>query len=160
MRSSFAAQTKIFFMSTVKPLPAFFVGKSITNTRKTNYETDKLGILTTALGKGDTKNIWYTRNHIADLLDEIDSAGGDGLRIYFGAYEEGHDFEGQLCLVMNVTREGMKNNVTTHENVYLEDEPDYEDRLNAERDAGINSPIPGGKRDFNFGSPCPPRCDL
>lgn len=141
------------------PLPPFYVGRTITEARRNNFENDKLGLLTTALGKDDTKSIWYSREHIAGLIAEIDHADGDGLRIYFGAYESGHDYEGQLCLVMNVTREATVGLVTVHQNVVLEDEPDFNDRQSSDRDAGISKNLPAGKRDFNFGSPCPPRCD-
>ncbi|MFN8306938.1 MAG: hypothetical protein U0T79_09205 [Ferruginibacter sp.] len=142
-----------------KPLPAFYIGGELTETRKGNFISQKHGLLSTALNRDDTKSIWYTRDHIAGLLDEIDLAGGDGLRIYFGAYESGHEYEGQLCLVMNVTREKIVNDITCHQNVVLENEPDFNDRLSADRDSGIGSNKLGGNRDYNFGSPCPPRCD-
>jgi hypothetical protein len=142
-----------------KPLPAFYIGRDLTETRKDNFISQKHGLLSTALNRDDTKNIWYSRDHIAGLLDEIDLAGGDGLRIYFGTYETGHDYEGQLCLVMNVTRAAIVGGVSIHQNVVLEDEMDFNDRLSANRDSGIGSNELEGNRDFNFGSPCPPRCD-
>lgn len=141
------------------PLPPFYIGGELTETRKGNFISQKHGLLSAALNKDDTKSIWYTRNHIAGLLDEIDHVGGDGLRIYFATYESGHDYEGQLCLVMNVTKGTNIGNITSHQNVVLENEPDFNDRLNANRNSGIESNELGGNRDYNFGSPCPPRCD-
>lgn len=157
----FHFQINVMSMQTVtKPLPFFFVGKDVTRGRVNNYLTCKHNLLSTGLGKPDTKSIWYSKEHIVKLLEEIEYAEGDGIRIQFGMYEEGHEFAGQLCLVMNTTRENRVNNIVRHTNVVLENEPDYEERSSRPRDIilfpGDGFSIP---RDFNYGSPCPPRCD-
>lgn len=141
--------------NSIKPLPYFFIGSSACNDRKSKYITEKHPQLCTLLGKEDTRSIWYTRDHIAKLLEEIDYLGGDGLRIYLGAYENGHEFEGQLCLVMNATREQSTGGVISHVDVLLEEEPDFTDRSTASRDFEPTTKKP---KDYNFGSPCPPRC--
>lgn len=118
-------------------------------------------MLTSSLGKTDTRSVWYSRAHIAALLDEIDHAEGDGMRIFFGSYESEHeDYSGQTCLLMVVTREEQVGEMIRHKNVIIEDEPDYEDR------AALAREMPDWelgqskrKRDFNHGSPCPPICD-
>lgn len=143
--------------SATMPLPFFYVGKTLTTTRIANYGT-KHAILTTQLGKPDTKSVWYSRDHISQLLDEIDHAEGDGVRFFFGAYEDEHeDFGGQTCLLMVVTKEKIEGEIAGHENVALEDEPDFGDRSIRLRDSEANSG--GRKKDFNHGSPCPPLCD-
>ncbi len=140
-------------MENSKKLPFFYVGKATTDSRKENFIRSKYPLLCEGLGKQDTQSIWYSRNHILALLEEIEHAGGDGLRLHFGAYEEGHEFEGQLCLVMNVTRYSNEKRV----DVIVENEADFDDRSKATRSTdGTDHQIP---RDFNFGSPCPPRCD-
>ncbi len=140
------------------PLPSFFVGKDITLERIDNYLNDKNNILSQALGRTDTKSIWYSKDHISKLLDEINLAGGDGMRICLGAYESTHELAGQLCLLMVTTIENTSVDPPGHSNVWLEDQPDFEERSALPRGS---SPFPGegGKKDFNFGSPCPPRCD-
>lgn len=144
---------------TVKPLPFFYVGKQISKERTTRFKNQKHNLLSQALGKPDTKSIWYSKEHFTKLLEEIDFAGGDGIRIQFGMYEAGHEFEGQTCLLFNTTREVVEGNLVTHVNVILENEPDYPDRSSLPRE--IIS-YPGGSigiiRDFNLGSPCPPSC--
>lgn len=132
-----------------KPLPFFFIGKETTEKRKRLFVEKKLPKLVEALGKPDTQSIWYSRDHIAGLLEEIDHAKGDGLRLQFGSYEDGHEFAGQLCLVMNVTRD--------RKNITLEDEPDYKERSKAEKSFDPDAKVT--PKDFNFGSPCPPKCD-
>ena len=145
---------------TVKPLPFFYVGKQISKERTTRFKDQKHNLLTQALGKPDTRSIWYSKEHFTKLLEEIDFAGGDGIRIQFGMYEAGHEFEGQTCLLFNTTREVVVNNVVKHQNVVLENEPDYLDRSSLPREI-IQFPDGsiGTIRDFNLGSPCPPSCD-
>jgi hypothetical protein len=63
---------------------------------------------------------------------------------------------------MNSTREKRIGENIVHSNVVLENESDYAERSALPRDVimfpGDNSIIPN-VRDFNYGSPCPPRCD-
>jgi len=143
------------------PLPFFYIGRSLTRERIDTYQSQKLSLLSGAIGKPDTKSIWYSREHVEKLLAEIDYAGGDGVRLYFGTYESGHVFADQTCIVMNVTRELEVDDDIMHVDVVLEKEPDFADRSSVPREVitfpgGINSIF---KRDFNYGSPCPPRCD-
>lgn len=143
-----------------KPLPFFFVGKDITLARRADYASNKHTLLSEALGRPDTKSIWYSKEHFVKLLEEIEYAGGDGIRFYFGMYEPEHEYAGQTCLVMNTTRETIINGNTVHVNVVLENEPDFGDRSELPRDIILENDITGLKsRDFNYGSPCPPRCD-
>ncbi|WP_299886944.1 hypothetical protein [uncultured Lacinutrix sp.] len=144
--------------NSAKKLPFFFIGKETTEKRKENFIRKKHPVLCKELGKVETKSIWYTREHIAKLLEEIDYANGNGITLHFGAYEKGHEFEDQLCLVMNITRINVNGKVSFQENVVLENESDFADR--SKNDRLQQSPNEKNiKRDFNFGSPCPPRCD-
>lgn len=145
----------------ITPLPYFYVGKDITNDRIARYKNGKHAILSTALGKPDTRSIWYSKEHFEKLLEEIDLAGGDGIRVYFGEYESGHEYEGQLCLLFRSTRELIKNNALHHVNVILENEPDYPERSSLEREMFTfpgENPTEQDVRDFNLGQACPPRC--
>ncbi|MGD1959790.1 MAG: hypothetical protein ACFB2Y_13100 [Fulvivirga sp.] len=136
----------------IKALPYFYVGKKLTDERIARFLKRRYPALCQELGRDDTRSIWYTREHIAQLLEEIDNANGNGIRMHFGVYEEGHRYEGQLCIVSNVTREVTKNGADYNLNVKVEDEPDFIERhaLWEEKQAF---------EDFNFGAPCPPRCD-
>lgn len=143
---------------TVKPLPFFYVGQATTNNRINQFKTQKHKLLTQALGKPDTCSIWYSKEHFVKLLEEIEFAGGDGIRISFGMYEEGHQYAGQTCLLFNTTREIVSGKTITHTNVILEKEPDYPERATQEREILL---FPGEDpiiRDFNLGVPCPPFC--
>lgn len=145
---------------TVKPLPFFYVGKQLTTERTTRFKDQKHNLLSQALGKPDTRSVWYSKEHFTKLLEEIEFAGGDGIRIQFGVYETGHDYAGQTCLLFNTTRERLVGNVVTHVNVVLENEADYPERSSLPREI-IEFPggSIGGIKDFNLGSPCPPSCE-
>lgn len=155
------------------PLPDFFIGKILTKERIDNYASQKHSLLTQALGRPDTKSVWYSKQHIQQLLDEVEYAHGDGLRIFFGAYGESHPYRGQTCLLMVITREETNGGVTIHRNVVIEDEqPERAEQARIEqarieqlaaerpRAKGIEAVDKGLPKDFNHGSPCPPLCDF
>lgn len=145
--------------TSTRPLPYFFIGQALTNERINYYLTRKHPLLNADLGRTDTKSVWYSKEHIVKLMEELEYAGGDGVRVSFGVYEPSNEYEGQLCLLMNITRQRILNGNVVHENISLEDEPDYPDRSTLPRDIielpGEDEPI---DKDFNYGMPCPPRC--
>ncbi|QEM09038.1 hypothetical protein [Mucilaginibacter rubeus] len=145
---------------TLIPLPPFFVDNDVTTGRINEFASKKNLMLSQAIGKPDTKSIWYSKAHITQLLDEIERANGDGLRMYFGTYESGHRFEGQTCLLMYATRAVRQGSHTIHSDVIPEHEHDFADRSSIARDFSeqVDSD-PEKERGFNFGSPCPPLCD-
>jgi hypothetical protein len=137
----------------VKPLPFFFVGKTVTNDRVKAFMRTKLPLLSEAIGKPDTQSIWYSKEHVQGWLDEMNHAGADGLRIYFGSYDSDHaTLSNQLCLLMVMT--ALNTGTGGHKDISIEDASDF-----ANRSALARSFTPDGtKRDFNVGSPCPPVC--
>jgi len=133
-----------------RTLPGNFVGREITQDRVTRYSAEKQPLLSKAIGKTDTGSIWYTFRQIEDIYKELVFLKADGLRFYLGAYEENHaDFADQLCLLMVPTRLNPETN--RHRDVVLEEEPEFEKRLEISRSLGL-------VKDFNYGSPCPPVC--
>jgi hypothetical protein len=145
-----------------KPLPWFFIGKEASSQRVTNFQKQKLPLLTESLGKPDTQSIWYSKEHISSLLEEINHLGGDGLRIYFGAYDTSHEtFGGQLCLIMAATKELKIGEKISHKDVSIENESDFVERSTLSRDFNIssNDNSAATSKDFNYGSPCPPLCE-
>jgi hypothetical protein len=133
------------------PLPSFFVGKQVTKDRIDRFIAEKHPLLSGAIGTPDTKAIWYSKDHVAQWLAEMDKAGADGMRIYFGMQGAEDEYPNQTCLLMVMTRADMQTGV--HTDFTIEDSPDFADRRfrpgNRE----------GNRRDFNTGSPCPPVCD-
>jgi len=61
---------------------------------------------------------------------------------------------------MKTTREVLSGETVIHKNVYLEDELDFSKRSALPRSAAFPGSDPlSQKKDFNYGSPCPPRCE-
>ena len=136
----------------VKPLPFFFVGKDVTNERINTFITTKYGLLSDVIGKPDTKSVWYTREHVEGWLSEMNLANADGLRIYFGSYEETHpSYPKQTCLLMVLTKEDPQSGINM--DISIEDEPNFSLRSQTERSITDLT-----ERDYNVGSPCPPIC--
>lgn len=107
-----------------RPLPFFFVGKTLTNERILRFAQTKHPVLSEKISKPDTRSIWYTKEHITFLLEEMEKANADGLRIYFGAYGEKDTYSGQLCLLMVMTK---PDELTGgHSDITLEDQPDFQ----------------------------------
>ena len=147
------------------PLPAIFIGKEKINQRVKLYQRIKHPLLSQELSSGgipreDTKSIWYSREHIEMLLSEINQMDADGIRVYFGAYEQGSGIaDGQLCLLMVLTRPSADG--FSHRDIILEDEPGFEERvqMTQSRSTEDETGLPGGiPREYNYGSPCPPIC--
>lgn len=145
-----------------KPLPDIFVGKDIINDRVIRYRQDKHPLLSQALsGNGaareETKTIWYSKEYIQVLMDEMELMEADGVRVYLGAYGNEPDRpEGQLCLLMVLTR---ANGEGRHKDIVLENEPGFSMRVSASRslDSGLIEGD-GLPREYNYGAPCPPIC--
>ena len=130
-----------------KPLPNFYVGSKLTKERIARYKNNKHVLLSEKLGKPDTKSVWYTKEHITKLLEEMDHANANGLRIYFGEYGHEEKYNGQLCLLMVMTKFEEKTGLSG--DITIEDAIDFTARSLDDS---------GTVRDFNVGSPCPPIC--
>lgn len=143
------------------PLPEIFISKELVNSRVSNYLANKYPLLIDqqqkiAEERTETKSIWYSKDHIQTWLDEIALLNADGMRIYFGGYNEDESpVSGQLCLIMVLTRQTENGRA----DIIYEDEPGFEDRLNAASKArDIGDPENEMPRQFNYGAPCPPIC--
>lgn len=158
------------------PLPEIFVGKEVINQRVRNFLQSKHPILSQALSEAgapreETRSIWYSRDHIATWVDEMDLMEADGMRVYLGAYgEEEAPAPGQLCLLMVLTRAASDGNV--HADIILEDETGYDQRQQTARKRSMENGLTQGgltggdlfagaglPREYNYGSPCPPVCN-
>lgn len=136
-----------------KVIPDFFLAKNVANNRITKFMANKHPLLSGAMDGTDTKSIWYSFQHIENLYKELVFLNADGLRIYFGEYEEDHEeFRDQLCIVMVPTRANDEDPVG-HEDVIMEDDEDFAQRPGS--DIFLEDEQP---KAFNYGSPCPSLC--
>jgi hypothetical protein len=146
-----------------QPLPDIFIGTEKVNTMVEKYQSEKYPLLQTVQaakgsGRTETKSVWFSKEHVQTWLSEMELMNANGMRVYFGAYEEDHPVApGQQCLVVMLTR--LATNGTGNIDIIYENEADFEDRQNAtanSRDTSFDEkPTP---KPFNYGSPCPPIC--
>lgn len=145
-----------------KPLPDIFIGTEKVQIMVEKYQTEKYPLLQAAqtakgIGRNETKSVWYTKEHIQTLLSEMDLMNANGMRVYFGAYEENHPLApGQQCLLMVLTRQSSNGG---NEDIIYETEPGFEERNNASANSrSVNPSEQETPKPFNYGSPCPPIC--
>lgn len=147
----------------VQPLPDIFIGTEKVKTMAEKYISEKYPLLQAAqkakgTNRDETKSVWYSKEHVQTWLAEMELMNANGMRVYFGAYDEAHHIApGQQCLVVMLTRpsaDGIGNTDIVYEN-----EPGFEERENASPNSKAISfddePTP---KPFNYGSPCPPIC--
>jgi hypothetical protein len=147
-------------MANPTPLHSSFVGKEKVNDRVKRYQSGdralykgKHQLLSDNMEQqghfqGETKYVWYSKQYLQDLIAEINHYNGDGLRVYFGEYENENQVPaGQLCLLMVVTKADAINDAI-HRDVIMENEPGFDLRMSV-----------SAKREINIGAPCPPICD-
>ncbi len=141
-------------MSTTRfpALPSIFLGKDKANARITAYLNGKHATLTDSMGGiTETKSIFYSIDQVEMLFKELVYLNADGLRIYFGTYEDADtEAPGQLCLIMVPTRDSGDEG---HEDVIVEDDVDFPDRAGSE-----DFMDPDASKAYNYGAPCPTIC--
>lgn len=146
------------------PLPEFYVSDEVTRNRIALFLKNKKGILSDGITtrilncKGETQSVWYSRDYIQTILNEIDFYEGDGVRIYFGEYDENEPSSpdvhpGQISLLMVPTRkiEG----ISAHQDIVLEKEPGFSARQEARERLRQNG-LSGKELGFNVAAPYPP----
>lgn len=145
-----------------KPLPDIFIGTEKVHTMVEKYQAEKYPLLQAAqavkgVGRNETKSVWYSKEHVQTLLSEMDLMNANGMRVYFGSYEENHPFApGQQCLLMMLTRQSANG---SNEDIIYESEPGFDERKNAGVNTrSTNTNEQATPKPFNYGSPCPPIC--
>lgn len=134
-----------------RPLAKFFVGREVMNERIKRYLSGKHQLLSDNItareiaNVGETKSVWYDKEYLNTLMQEIEDYGGDGLRIYFGEYENINSptvCPGQLCLLIVPTR--LNETTGKHTDLILEEESDFDARLalRDEEEMGFNIAAP------------------
>ncbi len=137
---------------TAKPLPTGFVTKHEVNRIVNNYMTQKHPLLSTALGRDDSRAAWYSIAQFEELMREMYYQHASGLRIYFGACDSNDLFSpNQLTIIFVPTY--LDQATGKHRDIIIDDSVDYPVR-NATESAPSNS----GFKNLNSIGLCPPSC--
>ena len=114
----------------------------ISNYKKTRWEQSSERI-----GKKDSLSVWYSVEELEEFLTMIKNAGGDGIKMHFGAYSEDFkkvpEYAGRQTVVMLGTKAKEEDNgAIVNKNIYLQ------------TDKGTSLLA------FNLGTICPPKCGI
>ncbi len=121
-----------------------FVNTSHVDAVVRNYKQERWVHNSKRLGKEDSLSVWYSVEELEEFLATVKQEGGDGIRMYFGAY--GHDYSGnplyagRQTIVMVATRR--------------KDTPTGE----ADKDLYITTEKGNTVLAYNIGRLCPPTC--
>lgn len=158
-------ETPVTRSKDIQPIPEYFVGRETVNRRVKKFMAGKRQLLTNdmnanGLSSEESKHVWYPKEYIEVLVDELQHYGGNGVRIYFGEYENDimEAAPGQLGLLLVLTRE--EDDGKIHD-ILFEEQEDYSLRIGNFKSKGIDlsqSYVNGKPREFNAMLPCPPLC--
>lgn len=148
------------------PIADFYAGKQVLFDRVKRYMEGKRRLLTAEMRKNQCYNdesifVQYPKRYFEAIIYEMEKYGADGIRIYFGEYENNANEEaaGQLGLLMLLTKTNAEMKV---EPVYLEEQPGFLERLSNARSRGIDTTIINiddvDPREIDVCRPCPPAC--
>ena len=110
-----------------------------------NYKRERWINNSKHIGKEDSLSVWYSLEALEEFLALAKQYGGDGIKVYFGAYDEAHApdpmYVDRQTVVFVATKEKQTPNGVANKDLYINTE------------AG-NSVLA-----FNSGTMCPPFCN-
>ncbi len=109
-----------------------------------NYKQERWIHNSKRLGKEDSLSVWYSVEELEEFMTKIKDHGGDGVRLYFGAYDHQYTekplYAGRQTIVLVATKEKETGNGVTNKDIYI----------NTEKGSSILA--------YNVGKLCPPFC--
>ncbi len=109
-----------------------------------NYKQERWAHNSKRLGKEDSLSVWYSVEELEEFFEKVKENGGDGIRMYFGAYKEDYKeqplYAGRQTVVL----------VATKERETLKGEANKDLYINTEKGTSILA--------YNAGKLCPPFC--
>lgn len=110
-----------------------------------NYKQERWIQNSRHIGKEDSLSVWYSIEELEEFLLMAKEHGGDGVRLYFGAYDKDHapkpEYTGRQTVVFVATKQKESaSGATNHKDIYV----------NTEKGNSILA--------YNVGSLCPPFC--
>ena len=123
-------------------------GKLVTtdhvNTVISNYKRERWAHNSKHIGKEDSLSVWYSVEELEEFLTKVKENGGDGIKMYFGAYDKEHApqplYADRQTVVLVATRAKETANGEVNKDLYISNESG-------------NTILA-----YNAGSICPPMC--
>lgn len=100
-----------------------FVSTDHVETVRKNYREQRWQQNSKRIGKPDSLSVWFSLEDIEGFLDKLKNHGGDGIRFYFGAYDEAFAekplYAGRQTIVMVGTRQKQTVNGEISKDIYI-----------------------------------------
>lgn len=124
------------------------VGKFVSNehveTVRRNYKEQRWLQNSRRIGKADSLSVWFSLEDVESFLEKLKEHKGDGIRFYFGAYNNEYAekplYAGRQTIVMVATKQKQTLAGEVNKDIYIN------------TGEGINILA------YNLGRPCPPIC--
>ena len=88
-----------------------------------NYKQERWVHNSKRLGKEDSMSVWYSVDELEEFMEKIKEHGGDGVRLYFGAYDKQYTekplYAGRQTVVLVATKEKENESRVTNKDVYI-----------------------------------------
>ncbi|GAA3923278.1 hypothetical protein GO495_02565 [Chitinophaga oryziterrae] len=133
-------------MSAIKIMKAgqFVNDKHVTMLRD-NYKENRWKANSERLGKMDSLSVWYSLEELKQYIETAETAGADGIRVYFGVYPSSFPenilLEDRQTIVFVATQQKTSQTGKTEN-----------------KDLYVSTPKGAEIIAFNYGLPCPPAC--
>lgn len=86
-----------------------FVSSGHVETLRRNYKEKRWAENSKRIGKPDSLSVWFSLQDMESFLQQLKAHGGNGIRFYFGAYDEAYAekplYAGRQTIVMVGTRD-------------------------------------------------------
>ena len=109
-----------------------------------NYKQERWVHNSKRLGKEDSLSVWYSVEELQEFMDLIKTHGGDGVKLYFGAYDKNYTetplYAGRQTVVLVATKQKETIEGAANKDIYITTEDG-------------NTILA-----YNAGSLCPPWC--
>lgn len=114
------------------------------NTVISNYKKERWAANSKHIGKEDSLSVWYSVQELEEFLQKVKENGGDGIKMYFGAYDKQHApqplYADRQTIVLVATK--------------TKDTPNGE----VNKDLYVSSETENTILAYNAGALCPPLC--
>lgn len=96
------------------------------NTVISNYKKERWANNSKHIGKEDSLSVWYSVEELEDFLEKVKENGGDGIKMYFGAYGSEHApqplYADRQTIVLVATKNKETLNGAVNKDLYICDE--------------------------------------
>ena len=121
------------------------VGTNHVNTVVRNYKKERWVHNSRRLGKEDSLSVWYSIEELEEFIGIAKNNGADGIKLYFGAYDENYKDEplyaGRQTVVLVATKHKITEAGESNKDLYVQ------------TDKGTTTIMA-----WNAGAVCPPFC--